>query len=54
MPNETCKNCGQRIMIQVNRGQKYCSENCRKDLEKNVSSMANSNHPNSSDGPGIL
>jgi hypothetical protein len=31
-PLDYCQQCGQRILIMINRGQGYCSEQCRKSL----------------------
>jgi hypothetical protein len=33
MPNYICKNCDGAILIMINKGQDYCSENCKKQLE---------------------
>jgi hypothetical protein len=31
-PPDHCQQCGQHILIMINRGQGYCSEQCRKAL----------------------
>lgn len=34
-----CKNCGKKILVQIFRGEAYCGDNCRKELEKKLEAV---------------
>lgn len=34
--NTRCHNCGNEILVQINKGQNYCGENCRKILNNEI------------------